>query len=122
TIEITELPEGMTEEYALSLFEKKLGITSGKSRMVNFELPSINKSVAKAASPLSAELDGDPVGSGAGTITQTTTTGTTICTFGVIAGGTTGGLIVGGAVGATVIGVGGATAAAGGSHDQGSIN
>ncbi|MFC1538261.1 carboxypeptidase-like regulatory domain-containing protein [Candidatus Latescibacterota bacterium] len=55
TVEITDLPEGVTEEYALSLIEKKMGISIGEPRMVKIELPSVSKSIAKAASPLSSE-------------------------------------------------------------------
>ncbi|MFC1538262.1 carboxypeptidase-like regulatory domain-containing protein [Candidatus Latescibacterota bacterium] len=120
TVEITDLPEGITEEYALSLFEKMLGIPIGVSRMVKFELPSVSKTVAKAASPLSPKTAGEFA------FTKTTSllkimVGTATVTGDFIAGGTPGHLIVGG-VSAKIYSVGGEIAAAGTtSHDQGSI-
>ncbi len=54
-VELTDLPNGVSQEYALSLIEKMKGITIGASRKVKLELPSVSKPVAKVASPLSAE-------------------------------------------------------------------
>jgi len=55
TVEFTDLPAGVTEEYALSLIEKMKGITIGETKNVLLELPVVSKSAAKQASPLSPE-------------------------------------------------------------------
>ncbi|MFC1651023.1 carboxypeptidase regulatory-like domain-containing protein [Candidatus Latescibacterota bacterium] len=55
TVEITNLPAGVTQEYALSLIEKMKGISLGEARTLQLELPGVSKSVAKVASPLSPE-------------------------------------------------------------------
>jgi|GEM_PF-4906364 hypothetical protein len=55
TVEITNLPDGVTEEYALSLIEKMKGITLGESRKAQMEIPTVSKAVGKVAAPLSPE-------------------------------------------------------------------
>ena len=55
TVEFTDLPAGVTEEYALSLIEKMKGITIGETKNVLLELPTVSKTAAKQALPLSPE-------------------------------------------------------------------
>ena len=49
------LPEGITQEYAISLIEKIKGIDIGISKTLSLDLPQVTKAAAKPASPLSSD-------------------------------------------------------------------
>ena len=49
------MPEGITQEYAVSLIEKIKGIDIGISKTLLLDLPQVTKAAAKPASPLSSD-------------------------------------------------------------------